>query len=141
MSWKLRADIAAKPHEQFGAAPAAVFELDSRALVALAIATAPTPAATLACVASCWLVDADGDPQGVNGVPVLSTFQHVADVSLLSDLGVQGIAEALRDLLLGEPPADPPLIPWPEQLRAQVSIRNVIAVATAAGTPIDWSSP
>lgn len=140
MSYVLRADITLKPHPTVPTAPQAVFELDTGALVALAIATEPTPAATLACACACWLVDADGDPQAVAGIPVLSQFQHAADVGQITALGVQGIAAALRDLLLGEPASDPPAIPWSAQLRTQVSIRNVIAVATAAGTPIDWSA-
>lgn len=140
MSWQLRPDIALKPHPAVPTPPLAVFQLDTGALVALAIATAPTQAATVACKASCWLVDADGDPQAVGGVPVLSEFPHAASLAEISALGMQGIADALRDLLLGEPPADPPAIPWSEQLRTEVSIRTVIAVATAAGTPIDWSA-
>lgn len=140
MPWQLRADIPMKQHPKVGAPPRAVFELDSGHLVALAIATTPTPAATLACEASCWLVDADGDPQAVAGIPVLSQFPHAASVAEITTLGVQGIADALRDLLLGEPANEPPAIRWAEPLRAQVSIRNVIAVATAAGTPIDWST-
>lgn len=139
MTYQQRQDIPLKPHPQVEAPPQAVFELNTGSLVALSIATAPTPAATLACTASCWLVDADGDPQAVAGIPVLSVFQHAADVAQIQALGVQAIAAALRDLLLGDPPDDPPAIPWGDQLRAQVSIRNVIAVAVAAGTPIDWT--
>lgn len=140
MTSTLRTDIALKPHPLVPAAPQAVFELDTGTLVALSIATAPTNAATLACTAACWLVDGDGDPQAVAGVPVLSRFNHTGDVQQIAALGVQGIADALRDLLLGEAPADPPAIRWAAPLRAQVSIRNVIAVATAAGTPIDFGS-
>lgn len=140
MSYVLRTDIILKPHPAVPAPPQAVFELDTGALVALSIATEPTPSTTLACACACWLVDADGDPQAVGGVPVLSQFAHAADAAQIAALGMQGIADALRDLLLGEPPADPPVIPWSEQLRAEISIRNVIAVAAAAGTPIDWSA-
>lgn len=140
MSYVLRTDITLKPHPAVPAPPQAVFELDTGALVALSIATEPTPSTTLACACACWLVDAEGDPQAVGGVPVLSQFAHAADAAQIAALGMQGIADALRDLLLGEPAADPPAIPWAMQLRAQVSIRNVIAVATAAGTPIDWSA-
>ncbi len=140
MSYEIRSDIPLKSHPLLPAAPQAVFALDNGELVALAISTDPTNAATLACSAACWLVDADGDAQAVAGVPVLSRFSHTADVLQIATLGVQGIADALRDLLLGEPPADPPVIRWPAQLRGQVSIRNVIAVAEAAGTPIDFRS-
>ena len=140
MTYTLRTDITMKPHPAVPAAPQAVFELDTGALVALSIATEATPSTTLACACACWLVDADGDPQAVGGVPVLSQFAHAADAAQIAALGMQGIAAALRDLLLGEPAADPPAIPWSEQLRAEISIRNVIAVAAAAGTPIDWSA-
>lgn len=140
MPFEQRFDIALKPHPLVQAPPQAVFELDTGALVALAIATAPTPAATLECRASCWLVDADGDPQAVAGVPVLTEFPHAASLAEIGALGMQGIAEALRDLLLGEPTDDSPAIPWSEQLRAEVSIRTKILLATAAGTPIDWSA-
>ena len=140
MSYVPRTDIPLKPHPLVPAQPQAVFELDTGKLVALAITTAMTNAATLACAAACWLVDAEGDPQQVAGTAVLARFSHAADVQQIAALGVQGIADALRDLLLGEPAGDPPAIAWSAQLRAQVSIRNVIAVAAAAGTPIDFGS-
>jgi len=147
MSWELRTDITPKPHPAVQAPPQAVFEIHGAGLVALAISTTPTPATTLVFDAACWLVDDQGDPQGIDhdadgtaDAPILSRFTHAADAHQITTLGVQGIAAALRDLLLGEPAAAPPVIPWADQLRAQVSIRNVITVATAAGTPIDWSA-
>jgi hypothetical protein len=99
-----------------------------------------TPSATLACAATAWLVDDDGDMQAVAGQPVATRMTHTASVQQLAALGTQGIADALRDLLLGEPAADPPVIPWAQEVCEQTSIRNVIAVAQAVGTPIDWSA-
>lgn len=147
MTYSLRTDIPLTPHPLVAAAPQGVFELDNGDLVALAITTAPTHAATLACLACAWLVDAEGDPKGVDvdadaqpDAPVLVRFPHTADVHQLTTLGVQGIADALRDMVLGEAPTDPPAIPWAAQLRAEASIRNRITVARAAGQIIDWSN-
>ncbi|MGV8944626.1 hypothetical protein [Thermomonas sp.] len=137
MSYTIRADIELKPHPIAGVSPQAVFALDTGDFVALAVVNVPTPAATLACTASAWLVDAEGDAQAVAGIPVLVQFPHTADVQQITTLGVQGIAAALRDLLLGEAAEDPPAIAWSDALSAQVNIRNVIAVARAAGDPID----
>ena len=120
--------------------PQAIFQLDTGASVAVHISLSATPAATLACAATAWLVDDDGDMQAVAGQPVATRMTHTAPAQQLAALGAQGIADALRDLLLGEAPADPPVIPWSDALREQTSIRSVIVVAAAAGTPIDWSA-
>ena len=120
--------------------PQAIFLLDTGDSVAVHVALSATTSATLACVAAAWLVDEDGDMQAVAGNPVAVRMSHVATVQELSTLGAQGIADALRDLLLGEAPVDPPVIAWSDELREQTSIRNVITVARAAGTPIDWSA-
>lgn len=140
MSHALRTDIPLLPAGPDDVEPQAVFELDTGDLVALRMTTATTPMTTLECVARAWLVDAQGDLQAVAGNPVQSGFTHTADVTQIAALGVQGIADALRDLVLGEAAAEPPPIPWGDALRAQVSIRNVITIARAAGTPIDWSA-
>ena len=134
MSYLSRPEIAMKPHPLLGLQPQAVFALDTGALVAVAYSATPTPRTTLACAIAAWLVDDDGDAQAVAGVAVLSQYQHTADVTQIAALGAQGIADALRELILGEPQT---AIPVAEQLAAQVSIRNVIAVATASGEPID----
>lgn len=142
MSYTARTDITLKPGASAAAMPQVVFELENGDLVALRVTTAVTPMTTLECVAHAWLVDEQGDLQAVEGQPpVLVGFTHTADVTQLAVLGVQGIADALRDLVLGEPASDPPAIPWADALRAQVSIRNAITIARAAGTPIDWSTP
>lgn len=147
MTSTLRPDIPLLPHPLVAAAPQAVFALDNGDLVALAITTAPTNAASLACLACAWLVDEEGDPKGVDvdadahaDAPVLVRFPHTADVHQLATLGVQGIADALRDLVLGEPAADPPPIAWGANLRAEASIRNRITVARAAGQIIDFGA-
>ncbi|WP_395706795.1 hypothetical protein [Casimicrobium huifangae] len=117
----------------------AVYSLDAGDLVAVAITITPAQSARLAVVGRAWLVDTDGDLQAVGGQPVQTACSHSATAQEVIANGVQGLAEALRDLLLGEPDADPPVIAWDAELRAQVSIKNVIAIARAAGTPIDWS--
>ena len=136
MSYQPRHDISLKPHPRLLLSPQAVFELDTGALVALHYSATPTPRTTLACAIAAWLVDDDGDAQAVAGVPVLSQYAHTADVAQITSLGAQGIADALRQLVLGEAQA---AIPVSAQLAEQVSIRNVIAVATASGTPIDYT--
>lgn len=136
MSYQPRNDIELKPHPLLALAPQAAFELDTGALVAVHYSAAPTPRTTLACHIAAWLVDADGDAQAVAGLPVLSQYAHTADVQQITTLGAQGIADALRQLVLGEAQA---AIPVSAQLAEQVSIRNVIAVATASGTPIDYT--
>lgn len=130
-----RPDIALKTHPLVDTPPQSVVELDTGALVALAYSATPTPRTTLACLIAAWLVDEDGDPQAVAGVPVLSQYAHTADVQQIAVLGAQGIADTLRALALGEPQAAMPLS---AQLVEQVSIRNVIAVALASGAPIDF---
>ncbi len=117
-----------------GVVAQAVYALETGDLVALSVQKSASNADFLAFAAQAWLVDEDGDAQAVAGVPILRTFTHSADVSQLGALGVQGIADALRDLLLGEPTA----IRWGVGLRGSVSIRTAIALAKAAGTPIDW---
>ena len=137
MTYALRTDVPLLPAGENGPVPQAIFQLANGDLVALLVTTAVTLATTLECVARAWLVDDQGDLQGVAGVPVQTAFTHTADVAQISTLGVQGIADALRDLVLGESPA----IPWGAAVRAQVSIQNLITIARAAGTPIDWSAP
>ncbi len=141
MSYQARNDIALKPHPLANLTPQAVFALDNGKLVAVAYSATPTPRTTLACAISAWWVDEDGNPQAIDAdgdgepdFPVLSQYRHSADVTQIAALGAQGIADALRELILGEPQT---AIPVAEQLAAQVSIRNVIAVATASGEPID----
>lgn len=129
-----RPDIPLKPHPLVAIEPQAVVELDTGAMVALAYSATPTTRTTLACLIAAWLVDTDGDPQAVAGVPVLSQYPHTADVQQIAVLGAQGIADALQALVLGEPQA---AIPVHTQLASEVSIRNVIAVALASGQPID----
>lgn len=137
MTYALRTDIPLLPAAEHGPMPQAIFELANGDLVALLVTKSVTLATSLECVARAWLVDAQGDPQAVAGLPVGTAFTHTADVTQISALGVQGIADALRDLVLGEPPG----IPWGAAIRAQVSIQNIITVARAAGTPVDWSAP
>lgn len=139
MSYILQSDIPRKPGID-GFEPQAVFALDTGDLVAVAIETASTPAATLAFDCGAWLVDADGDMQAVHGQPVATRCTHAAPAQQIATHGVQTLADALRDLLLGAPADDPPIIPWSEDFRAQVSIRNVITIARAVGVPIDWSA-
>lgn len=134
MSYTSRTDIELKPHPLLAVTPQAVFALDTGKLVAISYSATPTPRTTLACRIACWLVDADGDAQAVAGVPVQSQYQHTADVQQIATLGAQGIADALRDLVLGEAQT---AIPVSAQVAAEVNIRNVIAVATASGEPID----
>lgn len=140
MSYTLRTDIARKPGID-GFEPQAVFVLDTGDLVAVAIETAATAAATLAFDCGAWLVDADGDMQAVAGQPVATRCTHAAPAQQVATHGVQTLADALRDLLLGAPADDPPVIAWSHDFREEVSIRNVITIARACGTPIDWSTP
>ena len=144
MGYTQRTDTPLKPHPLVDAPPLAVYTLDTGDLVAVSIATSAGNGTTLVVNGAAWLVDADGDPQGVDtdgapgaDMPILTTTAHTADVAQVAALGVQGIADALRDLLLGEPAPDPAPIAWGAQLREQLSIRNVITIAL--GTPIDWS--
>lgn len=123
-----------------GITPQAVFELDSGDLVAVAISTSQTAAATLAFAGYAWLVDADGDMQAVDSAPIATRMTHAAPAQQVAAIGVQAIADAIRDLLLGESAQDPPVIAWGHDFREQISIRNVITIARAAGVPIDWSN-
>lgn len=123
-----------------GLTPQAVFELDSGDLVAVAISTSQTAAATLAFSGCAWLVDSDGDMQAVDGAPIATRMTHAAPAQQVAAIGVQAIADAIRDALLGEPAQDPPVIAWGHDFREQISIRNTITIARAAGVPIDWSN-
>lgn len=137
MSIQLTNDIPLKSSAHDGPLmPQAVALLDSGHLVAFCVNTQPTQATTLALVGHAWLVDDEGDLQAVMARPVATAFSFNMDVSLIGSMGVQVAATAVRDLLLGEAVNAP--VDWSRQVIEQVSIRNVIAVAEAVGTPIDW---
>lgn len=122
--------------------PGAVFLLDTGDLVAVHYSAKRTPANTLSCRALAWLVDADGDAQATvdaAGKAIVVDFKHNAPAQQLSALTANGLAATLRDLVLGEPPADPenPPIRWSQELRDEVNIRYAIATARATGETID----
>jgi hypothetical protein len=137
MTYQTRSDVPLKPLRQIQAQ--AVVELDDTGdLVAIHYEAVRTAGNTLSCQASAWLIDADGDPQATvdaAGVPVFSEFRHNASAAQLARLGCEALAGALTRLVLGEPADD--VIPWPQDIRDSVSIRNAIAVARASGPLAD----
>ena len=123
----------------FGEEPQAVFELDNGDLIAVKFNAVSTAQNTLSCNMKAWLVDADGDAQQLAGTgrEIVTEFTHNASPAQIMGMGLQGVAVAMRDLLLGEMPGETPSIPWGDQLRQEVSIRNSIAMAQAMGEVVD----
>lgn len=71
---------------------------------------------------------------------VLVTMQHTASVGQLTRYGEGPLKRELLLMLLGEPPTlieGEPIIIWPDDVRASVSIRNAITAATNEGPAYD----
>lgn len=140
MSYTQRDDIPLKPLDALVVAQLVVELDDTHDLVALHYVATRTNGNTLSCHGRAWLLDADGDPQAnVDSAqrPVLAQFKHNASAAQLAALGADTLAQEVTRLVLGEPAADPPPIPWPQDVRDSVSIRNAIAVARASGPVAD----
>lgn len=138
MSYTPRPDVPRKFLK--GIEAQAVVELDSGDLAAINYNASRTVLNTLACHARAWLVDAEGDPQASDNVPVMTEYRHNASAILLAQLGTETLAQELTRLVLGEPATDPAIIPWPEDIRATVSLRNAIAIARASGPISDLAA-
>lgn len=122
-----------------GLAPVAVFDVDGD-LVAVHVSAAPAQSATLAFRAAAWPVDASGVQIDIAGHPVAVNFTHSADVQQVTTHTPAQIAAELRDLLLGVPPEGGHAVHWSDALRAELSIRNAITIAKAAGSLAGWST-
>lgn len=161
MSYTIRNDVTFKPlefHRQrpvsqeydfFSYEPSAVFELDNGDLIAMHYsAKRITETNMLSCLAVAWLVDADGDVQGVDGDgagpepqrAIYVEFRHNSPPQQIEALTTPGIAAAMRDLVLGEPATDPPAIAWADELRQQTSVRSAITTARAVGEIFDLAT-
>lgn len=161
MSYTIRPDVTLKPlaftrqrpvsqiWDSFNYEPSAVFELDNGDLIAMHYsAKRITETNMLSCLAVAWLVDADGDAQGVDGdgdgpdeqQAIFVEFRHNAPPYEIEALTTPGIAAALRDLVLGVPATDPPAIAWSDELRQQTSIRSAITTARAVGEIFDLAT-
>lgn len=83
-----------------------------------------------------WLDHEGGQHLDALDRRVLVTFQHTASVEQLARYGEGALMRELLRMLLGEPPTPidgEPIIVWPADIRASVSIRNAIAAATNEG--------
>lgn len=83
-----------------------------------------------------WLDHEGGQTLDALDRRVLVTFQHTASVEQLARYGEGPLMRELLRMLLGESPTlidGEPIILWPDDIRASVSIRNAIAAATNEG--------
>ncbi len=87
-----------------------------------------------------WLGE-DGSLQvDAFGRPVLTVFPHGASAGQIAQYTEPALRKELLLMMLGEPPSlvgGEPLIVWPDEIRACVSIRSAIAAASSEGPAYD----
>lgn len=121
-------------------APIAVYELEDGHLVAVSFAQSRTPANTLSCHVAAWQIGVEGAPVVVDdddGLVLVETT-HNATAQQIAELGVQGIAQAMVELVLGVEAGEAPPIPWSDQHRQTINIRTAITVAQAMNATIEF---
>jgi hypothetical protein len=159
MAYTARNDVPLKPFSRLvgqtqpvwvSDTPQVVFELDTGDLVAMTYSSKWIPESnTVSCRVVAWMVDAEGDAQGVDPdgaigpeaqQPIAVEFKHNCPIPQVEALTASGIAAAIRDLAMGVPATDPPAIPWPDEIRQQINIRYAIAAAKTVGEIFDLAT-
>ena len=83
------------------------------------------------------VIDTDGvSVLDAHGQPIISRVRHSVPPEVVTSVGQLALHKEVALGLLGEPAtlvAGEPLISWPAQMRADISIRNAIACANSTG--------
>lgn len=83
------------------------------------------------------VIDATGESVlDAHDQPIVSRIRHSVPPEVVASVGQLALLKEVALGLLGEPAtlvAGEPLIPWPVQIRTDISIRNAIACASSTG--------